>query len=228
MSIRVKKEFDVIMREMDEMMGDVKSLNPQIISFNVGGVMMEFEDVEIVLNNGFLKIIGDDDVSIIRYRDVCGYSLKSLHKLEFIDGGVIDESEVDDLWREMSHTPSTLPQSFLKMEIPHQIKDRIVTAFICEREGCDVDDIDDDEWIKEMYDKYMSHTTYEELNNQMRDYMWDLWNNADVLCDNIKSGIITSLEELKSLIWINNIISDYLREDERELLKKCGGSDDDE
>ena len=33
--IRIAKKFDVVMREMDEMMGDISKLYPQKISFNV-------------------------------------------------------------------------------------------------------------------------------------------------------------------------------------------------
>ena len=220
MSILVIKKFDVIMREMSEMMGDIQTLKPSKISFNVMGDVCEFEDATIELHNGFLKVIGDDGVDVLRYRDVCGYSLKSLHtpsKSPLMED--VDEIEMmmDEIWRELSNKSSSLSPSLLKREIPFDEFKRIIDEFICEYEGLrDFNEIFEDEWMIDKYTSYImwyqsNKISYEDLNDDMRCLLWDLYYSSHILRDDYTANMERGIEWSKNdYLWINDVISHYV------------------
>lgn len=222
--ITINKEIECVCGLMDEMMDDVITHKPSHISFNVDGVIMEFDNITITLKDEFLKISDDGCAYGIKYSNICGYSISSFY-VDRIKGWTINN--IDDLWDEYSQKPSTLPSAFLSQTIPHDIKKDIVCGFLCEYDGYnDYDDIKADDWEFERYERFMdNNNTYKELNDSLSDYLWSFQYPSHLIKDEIKDGV---WDDMNDLLWINDIIINYLPRNTIGELKEMGWSDDDE
>lgn len=210
MSVKIEKKFDIIMSEMDEMMDEIINNQPSHLSLNVCGIMREFDGVSITLLNGYLKINGADMVEVIKYRDICGWSIRDFKKADDVSSiSPAMEINVDEIRDEILNTPSKLPQTFLKREIPHDIKHTAVISFMAEYNGCSREEMEreikDDEWERDTYDCYMKLKTYGDLNSSMADYLAYFWYDDELIRERMEEG-----DDISSMLWINDVITHHI------------------
>lgn len=215
MSILINKKFDVLSEFVDGMYDDISSSHPSHLSIIADGVKMEFDDdVSVELNNGFMRVSGDDDVSVIRYKDISSYHIS--HLSSSTAGDEMDDADVDELWRELYDAPSSLPSHLLSLTSPVWERVWIIMDFMMEYNGLSRwDEIYDDEWYKETFNDYMRCKSYKSLNDCFSSYLWDFMYTPDDLKELCDDG--WSMDDFK---WINDVISYY-----SPVFKEC---DDDE
>ena len=227
--IRVVKKFDIISEEVSEMLNDVNAGETEKITIVYDGNEKTATSAIIELHNGFLKVIESNEVTLIRYMNVSGYSIikkeKTINRAE--ETSIIASSydiTHGDIITALERLETTLNPAFLNKTIPEDVKRDIILDWYMDYEGYGWDDIKNDDWELERFNNMLNNNkTYKDLNSEFESYYIHFWLDEYLLND----WIVEAEGDLNKILnkhnWIKNIIVEYkyLMKDDANLI---GGS----